>query len=143
MTASGDPAAPAADAGLPESTRARAGAVQLTGRDIRALVWCGDMYGIRADLLACLLDVSPEVVRQLHGRWRRAGLAETGRLGPGPGKVVRQSKPGCSAELPPEFAGLRVQGPRPPRKCKVDKQVLVNECPCYAFERERANSAGR
>ena len=58
--------------------------MQLTGRDIRALVWCGDMYGIRADLLAALLGVSAEVVRQLHGRWRRAGLAETGRLGPGP-----------------------------------------------------------
>lgn len=42
------------------------------------------MYGVRADLLATLLGASPEVVRQLHARWRRAGLAETGRLGPGP-----------------------------------------------------------
>lgn len=42
------------------------------------------MYGIRADLLAALLDVSADVVKQLHARWRRAGLAETGRLGPGP-----------------------------------------------------------
>ena len=63
---------------------ASAGGVQLTGRDIRALVWCGEMYGIRADLLAALLDVSGDVVKQLHARWRRAGLAETGRLGPGP-----------------------------------------------------------
>jgi hypothetical protein len=61
----------------------RAG-VQLTARDIRALVWCGEMYGVRADLLASQLGVSGEVVRQLHARWRRAGLAETGRLGPGP-----------------------------------------------------------
>lgn len=60
------------------------GRVVLTARDIRALVWCGDMYGVRADLLASLLGTSPEVVRQLHGRWRRAGLAETARLGPGP-----------------------------------------------------------
>src|SRR5580704_16031804 len=60
------------------------GGVRLTGRDIRALVWCGDMYGIRADLLADLLGVSGDVVRQLHARWRRAGLAETARLGPGP-----------------------------------------------------------
>jgi hypothetical protein len=63
---------------------ARAGGVQLTERDIRALVWCADMYGLRADLLAALLGVSGDVVRQLHARWRRAGLAETGRLGPGP-----------------------------------------------------------
>lgn len=67
-----------------QSARSDAGGIQLTGRDIRALVWCGDMYGIRADLLAGLLDVSGDVVRQLHARWRRAGLAETARLGPGP-----------------------------------------------------------
>jgi hypothetical protein len=54
------------------------------GRDVTALVWCGEMYGVRADLLGSLHGVSPEVVRQLHARWRRAGLAETGRLGPGP-----------------------------------------------------------
>jgi hypothetical protein len=58
--------------------------VQLTGRATRALVWCGDMYGICADLLADLLGVSGDVVRQLHARWRRSGLAGTARLGPGP-----------------------------------------------------------
>jgi hypothetical protein len=56
--------------------------MQLTARDIRALVWCGDMYGIRADLLASLLGVSGDVVQQLHARWPRAGLAETARPGP-------------------------------------------------------------
>jgi hypothetical protein len=66
------------------AARADAGGVRLTGRDVTALVWCGEMYGVRADLLGSLLGVSPEVVRQLHARWRRAGLAETGRLGPGP-----------------------------------------------------------
>ena len=81
MTASGERASAAT---LRESASARPGGVQLTGRDIRALVWCGEMYGIRADLLAELLGVSGDVVRQLHARWRRAGLAETGRLGPGP-----------------------------------------------------------
>jgi hypothetical protein len=64
--------------------RADARTVRLTGRDVQALVWCGEMYGARADLLAALLGTSPEVVRQLHARWRRAGLVETGRLGPGP-----------------------------------------------------------
>ena len=58
--------------------------MRLTGRDVAGLLWCGEMYGVRADLLAGLLGVSPEVVRQLHARWRRAGLAETGCLGPGP-----------------------------------------------------------
>jgi hypothetical protein len=42
------------------------------------------MYGVRADLLSAMLGVSGDVIRQLHGRWRRAGLAETGVLGPGP-----------------------------------------------------------
>lgn len=71
-------------AGSAGSGRADAGGVRLTARDIAGLVWCGEMYGVRADLLASLLGASPDVVRQLHGRWRRAGLAETGRLGPGP-----------------------------------------------------------
>jgi hypothetical protein len=71
-------------AALGQGTPARGVGVQLTGRDIRSLVWCGDMYGVRADLLAALLGASGDVVRQLHARWRRAGLAETGRLGPGP-----------------------------------------------------------
>lgn len=66
------------------AARADAGGVRLTGRDITALMWCGEMYGVRADLLGSLLGASPEVVRQLHARWRRAGLVETGQLGPGP-----------------------------------------------------------
>jgi hypothetical protein len=73
-----------AEAPVGTAARSDAGAVRLTGRDIRALMWCGEMYGIRADLLASLLGVSSDVVRQLHMRWRRAGLAETARLGPGP-----------------------------------------------------------
>jgi len=43
--------------------RADAGGVRLTARDITALVWCGEMYGARADLLASLLGVSGDVVR--------------------------------------------------------------------------------
>jgi hypothetical protein len=64
--------------------RSDAGLVRLTGRDIAGLLWCGEMYGVRADLLAGLLGCSADVVRQVHVRWRRAGLAETGSLGPGP-----------------------------------------------------------
>jgi len=64
--------------------RADAGGVRLTARDVAGLMWCGEMYGASADLLADVLGASADVVRQLHVRWRRAGLAETGRLGPGP-----------------------------------------------------------
>ena len=65
------------------SARADAGGVRLTGRDLSGLVWCGEMYGAWADLLAEVLDASADVVRRLHVRWRRTGLVETGRLGPG------------------------------------------------------------
>lgn len=81
--------------------------MHLTGRDIGALVWCGDMYGIRADLLASLLGTSGDVVRQLHARWRRAGLAETGRLGPPP--VCRW--PGLAGRRPGGWRAGVVAGP--------------------------------
>jgi hypothetical protein len=64
--------------------RSDAGHVRLTGRDIGGLLWAGEMYGVRADLLGDVLGASAGVVRQVHVRWRRAGLAETGQLGPGP-----------------------------------------------------------
>ena len=54
MTAASDPTPPGA-AAVREGAPARLGWAQLTGRDIRALVWCGEMYGVRADLLVALL----------------------------------------------------------------------------------------
>jgi len=77
--------APLAGGAPLEGRRADAGEIRLTGRDVRGLLWCGQMYGVRADHLAALLGASADVVRQVHARWRRAGLAATGRLGPGPG----------------------------------------------------------
>jgi hypothetical protein len=65
------------------------------------------MYGVRADLLAGLLQTSPDVVRRLHVRWRRAGLAETGRLGPG-GVWCWLSRAGLDA------CGLPYSAYRPP-----------------------------
>lgn len=76
--------AAAAGAAPAAGKRADFGSIRLTGRDVTALLWCGEMYGIRSDLLADLLGTSGDVVRRLHLRWRRAALAETGRLGPGP-----------------------------------------------------------
>ena len=45
---------------------------------------CGEMYGAPYDLLAAYLNVQPDRLRGVVARWRAAGYAETGRLGPGP-----------------------------------------------------------
>jgi len=62
-----------------------AGAVRLSQRDIDGLVLCGEQYGAPADLLADALHVEPSRLPAIVRRWRRAGYAATGRLGPGPG----------------------------------------------------------
>jgi hypothetical protein len=54
-------------------------------RDIDGLLLCGEHYGAPYDLLAVALKVQPERLPALAARWRRAGYAATGRLGPGPG----------------------------------------------------------
>jgi hypothetical protein len=68
----------------PHVRRADAGAVRLGGRDVAGLMLCGDMYGSPYDLLAVFLGVQPARLRGIVARWRRAGYAATGRLGPGP-----------------------------------------------------------
>jgi hypothetical protein len=65
--------------------RASAGVIQLTGRDIDGLLLCGEHYGAPYDLLAAALQAPPGRVPAIVRRWRRAGLAAAGRLGPGPG----------------------------------------------------------
>ena len=45
---------------------------------------CGDHYGSPYDLLAAALDVRGDRLRGIVARWRHAGYAETGTLGPGP-----------------------------------------------------------
>ena len=90
----------------PPATPARrsdAGAVRLTGRDIAGLVWCGEMHGVPYDLLASLLAVRDDRLRAITGRWRRAGYAQTARLGPGPAWCWL-ARPGLAAaglDLPP------------------------------------------
>jgi hypothetical protein len=91
----------------PAAERSDAGGMRLTPRDIAGLVWCGEMYGTRADLLGALLSASPEAVRRLHMRWRRAGLAETGSLGAG-GVWCWLSRAGLDA------CGLPYSAYRPP-----------------------------
>src|SRR5690349_14406144 len=64
--------------------RVDAGVVQLSQRDIDGLLLCGEHFGAPFDLLATALGVEPERLSTLTTRWRRAGFAATGRLGPGP-----------------------------------------------------------
>jgi hypothetical protein len=64
--------------------RADAGTVRLGERDIAGLLLCGEMYGAPYDLLAGFMGVRADRLRGIVARWRRAGYADTGRLGPGP-----------------------------------------------------------
>jgi hypothetical protein len=65
--------------------RADAGTVRLSQRDIDGLLLAGEHYGAPLDLLASALRVAPGRLPAITARWRRAGYAATGRLGPGPG----------------------------------------------------------
>jgi hypothetical protein len=69
---------------VPAVRRADAGTVRLTQRDISGLLLCAEHYAAPYDLLAAALSVAPARVRAVTARWRAAGLAETGTLGPGP-----------------------------------------------------------
>jgi hypothetical protein len=73
-----------AGASPPPGRRADAGAVRLGGRDVAGLLLVGDMYGAPYDLLAGFLAVQPARLGGVVARWRHAGYAQTGRLGPGP-----------------------------------------------------------
>jgi hypothetical protein len=74
----------AAPATASRRRRVDAGVVQLSQRDIDGLLLCGEHFGAPFDLLATALRVEPERLSALTARWRRAGFAATGRLGPGP-----------------------------------------------------------
>ena len=65
--------------------RADAGTVRLSQRDIDGLLLAGEHYGAPLDLLAAALRVEGTRLPAIMARWRRAGYAATGRLGPGPG----------------------------------------------------------
>ena len=73
---------PVAARGAP--VRSDAGRVRLSGRDITGLMLCAEQYAAPYDLLAAVLGVQPTRLRGVVARWRNAGLAQTGTLGPGP-----------------------------------------------------------
>ncbi|WP_300604302.1 hypothetical protein [Trebonia sp.] len=70
----------------PETARRRsdAGTVRLSGRDVAGLILCAEQYAAPYDLLAAGLGVRPARLRGIVARWRAAGYAATGTLGPGP-----------------------------------------------------------
>jgi len=65
--------------------RADTGLVRLSQRDIDGLMLCGEHWGAPFDLLAAALRVPPDRLSAITMRWRRAGYAAAGRLGPGTG----------------------------------------------------------
>jgi hypothetical protein len=67
------------------SRRADAGMVRLSQRDIDGLMLCGEHHGAPFDLLATALGTGRDRLPAIVARWRRAGYAVSGRLGPGPG----------------------------------------------------------
>jgi len=77
-------AGPLHDTVTTPTRRADAGAVRLGRRDIDGLIPCAEHYGAPYDLLAVALGAQPARLRGIVARWRRAGFAATGRLGPGP-----------------------------------------------------------
>ena len=62
--------------------RSDAGLVRLSGRDVTGLILCAEHYAAQYDLLAAALGVQPARLRGIVARWRGAGLARTGTLGP-------------------------------------------------------------
>jgi hypothetical protein len=105
MSAGGSTVTPAAGTG-PPGRRADAGTVRLGSRDIAGLLLCGEMYGAPYDLLALALGVREDRARAIVARRRKAGYADTGRLGPGPAWCWL-TRPGLSV------TGLRYAATRP------------------------------
>ena len=76
--------------GIPQAAAAQprrrsdAGHVRLQQRDLNGLLLIADHYAAPYDLLAAALGAQPSRLRGIVARWRAAGYAETGVLGPGP-----------------------------------------------------------
>jgi hypothetical protein len=68
----------------------------LAGRDIAALLFVADMYAVQLDQLAVVLGVSEARARAVALGWRRAGYAESARIGPGR-PWVWLTRPGLAA----------------------------------------------
>jgi hypothetical protein len=60
-----------------------AGPAHLARRDIAGLLFVADMYGAQLDQVAAVLAVGESRARAIAASWRRAGYAQSARLGPG------------------------------------------------------------
>jgi hypothetical protein len=82
--------------------RAGAGTIRLTQRDIDGLVLCAEHGGAPYDLLAAALAVTPDRLRAIVARWRRAGYAATGRPQhpPQPPQSLHGRNPGPAGPRP-------------------------------------------
>src|ERR1035441_4959504 len=90
-------------AGAPR--RADAGVVRLGQRDIDGLIMCAEHFGAPYDLLAAALGAQPARLRGIVARWRGAGYAATGRLGPGPAWCWLTPSSGGRSRAPVAGAG--------------------------------------
>jgi hypothetical protein len=106
VAVSGSQASPGQASPSLAGRRSDAGVIRLTARDAAGLLLCGEMYGAPYDLLASALGVREDRLRGIVARWRHAGLAQTGRLGPGPAWCWL-TRPGLAA------TGLRYALARP------------------------------
>ena len=61
-----------------------AAATPVSERDIAALLFIAEMYAVQTDHLAVVLGVAEARARAVAADWRRRGLAESARIGPGP-----------------------------------------------------------
>jgi hypothetical protein len=60
------------------------GAVVRAGADADGLIFVAEMYGVQVDQLAGALGVTERRAGAMVTSWTQAGVAEAGRLGPGP-----------------------------------------------------------
>src|SRR5499427_1427204 len=67
----------------PARPAAAAGPARLTERDIAGLLFVADMYGAQLDQVAAALGLGESRARAITLSWRRAGYAQSARLGPG------------------------------------------------------------
>jgi hypothetical protein len=80
---------------------ASAGPRGLGDRDIDAMLFTAEMYGLQLDLLATVLGGTVPRARAAVARWRRFGYADAGRLGPGPSGLAA-----CGVRYAPIPPGL-------------------------------------
>ena len=67
----------------PSRPATAAAPAHLAGRDVAGLLFVGDMYGAQLDQVAAVLGIGESRARAITGSWRRAGYAQSARLGPG------------------------------------------------------------